>query len=138
MRNAGGGQVADNGTPDDGTHDNGTHDNGTRDNGTPDDGLPGDGLPGDAAPGDETPGEAAPGDATPDDGTPHGETPESEGGRSGEQYQVLGFVFALLGLVLLLGTDSRSAGLPFLTVGIVFLVMSRQGGKRPPPAPGHE
>ena len=74
------------------------------------------------------------------EGTPGGQSPEGEGsrGQGRQPYQVLGFVFALLGLVLLLGTDSRSAGLPFLIVGIVFLVMSRKGGRRPPSAPDRE
>jgi O-antigen ligase len=67
-----------------------------------------------------------------DQGTPDGHAPEGKNGRGpGAQYQVLGMVFALLGLVLLLGTDSRAAGLPFVIVGIVFLGMSRKG-RRPP------
>ena len=52
------------------------------------------------------------------------------GGGQRTSYQVLGYVFGLLGLVLLLGTDSRAAGLPFLVVGVTFFLIGRNGGRR--------
>ncbi len=56
-------------------------------------------------------------------------TDEDDGGQ-GASYRVLGLVFGLLGLVMLLGTDSRAAGLPFLVIGITFFVIGRNGGRR--------
>jgi len=53
----------------------------------------------------------------------------------GAQYEVLGYVFGLLGLVLLLGTDSRAAGLPFLVLGVTFFLIGRNGGRRRSSAP---
>ncbi|MFD3446390.1 hypothetical protein ACFDTO_17485 [Microbacteriaceae bacterium 4G12] len=54
-----------------------------------------------------------------------------KGGRGqGAAYRVLGYVFGLLGLVMLLGTDSRAAGLPFLVLGVTFFVIGRNGGRR--------
>jgi hypothetical protein len=104
--------------------------------GTPDHELPGrtpvestaaGRTPAAPTPGNEPGGHEAPRDAERGDGAPEG---ERSGGGGGGQYQAIGFTFALLGLVLLLGTDSRAAGLPLLVIGIAFLVLGRRGGAR--------
>ncbi len=63
-----------------------------------------------------------------------------DGGGGGQRasYQVLGYVFGLLGLVLLLGIDSRAAGLPFLVLGVTFFLIGRNGGRRRSSRPGSE
>ncbi len=63
---------------------------------------------------------------------------KAKNGSGGQRasYQVLGYVFGLLGLVLLLGTDSRAAGLPFLVLGVTFFLIGRKDGRSRSSGPG--